>query len=519
MTSPNPIATIVLGMHRSGTSLVSRCLGLLGVALGPEEHLLAPGEFNPTGFWEHKAVVKLNDEVLSIFGGTWSALPELPAGWENDPRLAELRGKAASFIAAEFGDFASWGFKDPRTCVTLPFWKSLLPEPRYVLCLRSPADVAHSLEHAMAFDEGVALWAAYVEASLRHTAGEKRATVFYDDLLADPAGELRRIAAELGIPASDEALKAAGDFTKLELRHHRTDVAALMADSRVPFAAKALYAALRGGAPEPLAAAALATLPTSRPRPRTIVRQMRDILETKVTPSSHEIAPGDWMYRTDGARYFEWGEWAVRCIHQAMFAACKPGAADILDLPCGHGRALRFLKNAFRGARLTACDLDADGVEFCARTFGATPVVSRPDIREVQFPGKYDLIWCGSLLTHIRAEQVAEFLAAFESLLVPGGIVVFTTHGRWIADRLRRGTLNVGLPEAEIPCLLEDYDATGFGYRDYPKSPGYGVSLSSPSWICAQLEKRPLLRQVMFQERGWFYHQDAIGCVRIEEGT
>ena len=291
-----------------------------------------------------------------------------------------------------------------------------------------------------------------------------------------------------------------------------------MADMRVPFAAKALYAALRGGLSEALAACALATLPKNREKPRTPVRRMRDILETKIPPASRELAPADWMYRTDAGRYFDWGEMAMRSIHLALLAANKPGASDILDLPCGHGRALRFLKNAFRGARLTACDLDADGVDFCARTFGATPVISKPDIREVQFPGRYDLIWCGSLLTHICAEQVSHFLAAFESLLVPGGVVVFTTHGRWIAGRLRSGTLDVGLPAADIPHFLADYDATGFAYRDYPKSPGYGVSISSPAWLAAQLQQRPLLRQVMFQERGWFYHQDAIGCVRIEEG-
>lgn len=518
MNPTDPIATIVLGMHRSGTSLISRCLGLLGVELGPEENLLAPDGFNPTGFWEHKTVVGLNDEVLAIFGGTWNSLPELPDGWENDPRLAQLREIAAAFIKKEFGRFCSWGFKDPRTCVTLPFWKPLLPPARYVLCFRSPADVAHSLEHAMAFEDGIALWTAYVEASVRHTATDKRVAVFYDDVLADPSGELRRIASEIGIPASEQALAAVNEFTKKDMRHHRTEAAVLMADSRVPFAVKALYAALRGGATESLAAAALATLPRNRPKPRTIVRQMRDILETRVTPSSHEIATGDWMHRTDGARYFEWGEMAVRCIHQAMFAACKPGAADILDLECGHGRVLRFIKSAFRGARLTACDLDADGVEFCAKMFGATPVVSQPDIRQVKFPGKYDLIWCGSLLTHLRAEQVRALFEAVESLLIPGGVAVFTTHGRWIAERLRGGTLNVGLPDAEIPGMLTDYDATGFAYRDYPKSPGYGVSLSSPAWICAELQRRPLLRQVMFQERGWFYHQDAIGCVRIEEG-
>ena len=135
-------------------------------------------------------------------------------------------------------------------CVTLPFWKPLLPKARYVLCLRSPSEVAQSLAHTMRFDEAVALWLRYVEASLRASAGEWRTLVFYEDLLENTATELRRIATALGIAFSEAALARAAAFSKKELRHNRASAEALMHEPLVPFAAKALYAALRGHDPE-----------------------------------------------------------------------------------------------------------------------------------------------------------------------------------------------------------------------------------------------------------------------------
>src|SRR5687767_636825 len=78
-------AICVLGMHRSGTSLVSRLLHLLGVYLGPQESISNTGEDNPTGYWEHSGFVRLNEELLARLGGRWDAPPALTPGWFADP--------------------------------------------------------------------------------------------------------------------------------------------------------------------------------------------------------------------------------------------------------------------------------------------------------------------------------------------------------------------------------------------------------------------------------------------------
>jgi hypothetical protein len=243
-----PQAVCVLGMHRSGTSLISRLLNLLGVYLGPEERLLRANRFNPKGFWEYQPIVELNDTILSRLGGSWREPPPFPPGWEASEALADLRLRARELLAADFAAAPLWGWKDPRTCLTLPFWRELVPDVRYVLCFRNPADVGHSLEHTMPFDQGVRLWLRYVSASLGHAAGRDCLAVFYEDFMQDWRRQLERLAAFLGreeLAARADVLAEAEAFLDEELQHHRTSPVAVAEEPRIAFPAKALYAALR----------------------------------------------------------------------------------------------------------------------------------------------------------------------------------------------------------------------------------------------------------------------------------
>src|SRR6516162_6096727 len=132
--NPQPIITCLLGMHRSGTSLIARIINLLGVSLGPKEHLMKPLLENPRGFWEHTALTGINEEILAKLGGNWHEPPAFPAGWERSPQFADLRRRARALIEADFNTVDSWGWKDPRNCLTLPFWQSILPAIHYVIC-------------------------------------------------------------------------------------------------------------------------------------------------------------------------------------------------------------------------------------------------------------------------------------------------------------------------------------------------------------------------------------------------
>ena len=225
-----------------------------------------------------------------------------------------------------------------------------------------------------------------------------------------------------------------------------------------------------------------------------------------------EIAPDDEMFRGDEAHYFDVGASALHCIEAALFAARRQKSTinRILDLPCGHGRVLRFLRRAFPAARLTACDLDRPGVEFCARAFDALPVVSTVDVAKIPLEGPYDLIWCGSLLTHLPQEKWTAFLSLFHRLLLPGGIVVFTTHGRSSEAELISGKHRYGLEDPQIASLLAAYRRTGFAYADYADTPGYGISLALPSYVLANFVQQPGWQLLGYHETAWDQRQDVI---------
>src|SRR5207302_4118218 len=98
--------------------------------------------------------------LLNVFGGAWFAPPELAEGWEDDPRLAELRGEARTGLARAH-DTQEWVWKDPRNCLTLGFWLPLARvEPVVVLVHRNPGEVADSLRRRDGFPVpySMALW-------------------------------------------------------------------------------------------------------------------------------------------------------------------------------------------------------------------------------------------------------------------------------------------------------------------------------------------------------------------------
>src|SRR5262245_38284150 len=116
------------------------------------------------------------------------------------------------------------------------------------------------------------------------------------------------------------------------------------------------------------------------------------------------IGEGDEMFTGDLESYLSVTYSAIAQIGHAMTACGITSFERVLDLPCGHGRAMRGLRAAFPEAELTACDVNREGVDFCAERFGAVPVYSDPDPERIPLEGTYDLIWVGSLLTHLDAE-------------------------------------------------------------------------------------------------------------------
>jgi hypothetical protein len=240
----------ILGMHRSGTSLITRLVNLLGVSLGPDEHLMKPLPDNPKGFWENRPLTLLNEEILSRLGGVWYQPPEFYSGWEKGAIFADLRPRALTLVNENFGAAKLWGWKDPRNCLTLPFWRSLLPNLRCLICIRNPVDVVHSLEcrDKFSFDKGANLWFTYMRSALANSVGQPRLFVSYEEIMSDWQGALPRIAGFIGMPDAvdqPELEKNVKELIDAELQHHRTSTVDALAEQRLPFAAKSLYFVLK----------------------------------------------------------------------------------------------------------------------------------------------------------------------------------------------------------------------------------------------------------------------------------
>ncbi len=241
-----------------------------------------------------------------------------------------------------------------------------------------------------------------------------------------------------------------------------------------------------------------------------------------------EIHPGDTMYEYNHDWYYPAGFSALRSIRLAMLAAGKDTVTSILDLPSGYGRCLRVFKAAFPDAQLTACDIDKRGVAFCADVLGAIPVEGRDDPMDTELTGPYDLIWCGSLLTHVGVPIWIKFIKLFESVLAPGGILVFTTFGRKIVEgRLRPLNDPLSFDEKQTKQVIKEYERTGFGYYnslgagEVENAPSdYGDCVATPAWVCQTLqEQAPSLDFLLYTEGGWGFNrdkwaQDVIACIK-----
>ena len=225
------------------------------------------------------------------------------------------------------------------------------------------------------------------------------------------------------------------------------------------------------------------------------------------------ISPNDHMWLTGPQWYFDIGLSAIECITRALATAhVTPGS--ILDFPCGHGRVCRMLRAAYPAAQLTVCDLDRDGVDFCAQQFAAEPVYSANDLQTIAVGRQFDLIWCGSLFTHLDRDRWPEFLGFFADRLSADGVLVFTTHGRQPIQWMLDGFFDYGLSREEQQRLMHAYARDGFGFVS-PSNQIFGLSLSSLAFVCTQLERWSSLKLIGMHEAGWAGHQDVFSCQHL----
>ncbi|MBO4170795.1 hypothetical protein [Cereibacter azotoformans] len=241
--SGQKVAVLVLGMHRSGTSMLGGMLDRLGCQ-GAKTQLKATPS-NPKGYFESSEFMKLNDSILATLGSRWDDWRPFEQGWQNSPRFVEFRERIAETMAAEYGSASLIYLKDPRICRLMPLWREALVEAGYApVCIhthRNPQEVLQSLAARKGVEVepelGMLAWLRHVLDAEAGSRGLPRIFTSYARLLSnwtefsDRAEKVFGFSWPVARNARDDRVR---DMIDRGLRHHDSSIEDLMNDASVP---------------------------------------------------------------------------------------------------------------------------------------------------------------------------------------------------------------------------------------------------------------------------------------------
>ena len=220
-------AVLVLGMHRSGSSAITRFLNFLGCTL--PSTLMPANPTNPAGHWESDAICAFNDRLLSEAGSFWNDWLPIHSDWSRSCTYRHNLSAAGDLVRSEYGDAGLFVLKDPRICRIAPFWYEALELQKLsvltLIPLRHPLEVSASLHKRDGIHPAIGqlMWLRHVVEAERASRGRRRVFSHYDDLLADAVGTADKVADGFGIVWPRSRIAFANDaqnFLSPEFRHH-----------------------------------------------------------------------------------------------------------------------------------------------------------------------------------------------------------------------------------------------------------------------------------------------------------
>lgn len=234
-TSGGRTCVLVLGMHRSGTSALTRLLSLAGAAL--PLRLMPAGPGNESGHWEPQQLVECHDRLLVTIGSAWHDWAAADLSTLTPEHLTDIKSEMKAILLEDYPDDGTGGLvvvKDPRICRFAPLFIEAVEELGWRVALvhafRNPLDVVNSLSsrklvwpQRYTTTEAACLWLRHVLDSEKACRGRSRALVSFDALMADPAAALAKIERDAGIalPHSWPDIEAeVGTFLSPRQRHH-----------------------------------------------------------------------------------------------------------------------------------------------------------------------------------------------------------------------------------------------------------------------------------------------------------
>lgn len=245
-------ALLVLGMHRSGTSALTRVLNLLGAAL-PRNLIPAVKESNELGHWESIDLMAIHDEMLASVGSSWHDVTAFPDAWAHSAAAEPFRNRILEVLTRDHSGDSMFVIKDPRVCRFVPFWLDLVDRfgatPHPIVPVRNPLEVARSLERRDGFPivKGAMLWLRHILDAEHATRERPRSIVTYDALLDDWAAAVETIRRDLGLDWPSAPHQAAPEieaFLSTSHRHHRCDRETLRTHPQIPGWVSQAYEAL-----------------------------------------------------------------------------------------------------------------------------------------------------------------------------------------------------------------------------------------------------------------------------------
>jgi SAM-dependent methyltransferase len=221
------------------------------------------------------------------------------------------------------------------------------------------------------------------------------------------------------------------------------------------------------------------------------------------------ISPDDGMFAGNLEHYFSCGESALRILLEAAELSGMEAPTRILDFGAGAGRVTRWLKAAFPASSISCCDIREGDMAFLHALFGAETWTVGTDLDALESHGQYDLIWVGSVVTHLSETRTRNLITRLLSACEPGGLLVVSFHGEFAVER-HEGTDFKYIDDDGWKEIKQGYTATGYGYADYKGQDGYGISVCTPTWMSEMVNALPGSRLVFQKPCAWDHHHDVV---------
>ncbi|MBC7005806.1 glycosyltransferase [Photobacterium sp. BZF1] len=237
---------VVIGMHRSGTSAITKGLEALGISLS--EEVLGAKEDNQKGFWEDIKVLEINESLLALQESSWDDNRLGLAPLVESVEYKALFAEAVALVEERVVQREVWGVKDPRTSVLESFWTHVFEtagvEAKYLVCMRNPLDVAKSLTSRNQMDRyyGLSLWVKYTVSALKFAQNNPCALVHFEDIMSETSASMESVAKVLGLDVDQALLEQfAEGFLDRSLVHSESPLSLLEKDPQLSPALVNLY--------------------------------------------------------------------------------------------------------------------------------------------------------------------------------------------------------------------------------------------------------------------------------------